>query len=491
MTRTYPGADIGSDHDLMLETFKLKLNSKGKAKSPRLHFDLEKLKDPNISETCRAQIGGKFAALTLIDNDVDTMANSLKEVLVSTAEEVLGRKCRTIQPWVTNEVLDLCDKRRELRKRKFGSNVAMENYQLANKAVRKKMKEAKEKWIDDQCVAIEQGMSSGKSKQAFSTLKMLTKAFQPFTMCAADLKEQRQAIPVWTGLQLILLILLLPTTYASNGDRSYIFSKCLQRCRQINCTNLEAFSQRQPLHMKLFRWTCEDECKYDCMWTTVDAFSLDGSNVPQFYGKWPFVRCIGVQEPASMVFSLLNALCHLTILLYRSKVPPSTPMYFVWHGMAMKLDYFSAFALVLYNIFTLLCRVIGTEHILYIAVSASTLMGLYFYHIYYLAFVHFDYGYNMIMNISAGFVNALGWIAWCFYYRRRRPYVWKCVTVLVGLLAFLSLELGDFPPLLWIYDAHALWHAGTVPMTLLWYSFVIDDALHMAISDEKDVKKMA
>ncbi|GFR93520.1 retrovirus-related Pol polyprotein LINE-1 [Elysia marginata] len=115
----------------------------------------------------------------IIDSDVDTMANSLKEVLVSTAEEFLGRKHRTIQPWVTNEVLDLCDKRRELRKRKFGSNVAMENYQLANKAVRKKMKKAKEKWIDDQCVAIEQGMSSGRSKQVFSTLKMLTKTCQP------------------------------------------------------------------------------------------------------------------------------------------------------------------------------------------------------------------------------------------------------------------------------------------------------------------------
>ncbi|GFR70978.1 endonuclease-reverse transcriptase [Elysia marginata] len=107
------------------------------------------------------------------------MANSLKEVLVSTAEEILGRKRRTIQPWVTNEVLDLCDKRKELRKRKFGSNVAMENYQLVNKAVRKKMKEAKEEWIDDQCVATEQGLSSGRSKQAFSTLKMLTKTFQP------------------------------------------------------------------------------------------------------------------------------------------------------------------------------------------------------------------------------------------------------------------------------------------------------------------------
>ncbi|GFR71095.1 endonuclease exonuclease phosphatase domain containing protein [Elysia marginata] len=96
MTRAYPGADIGSDHDLVLAIFKLKLNSKRKAKSPRLNFDFEKLKGPNIFETFRAQIGGKFAALTLIDNDVDTMANSVKEVLVSTAEEVLGRKRRTI-----------------------------------------------------------------------------------------------------------------------------------------------------------------------------------------------------------------------------------------------------------------------------------------------------------------------------------------------------------------------------------------------------------
>ncbi|GFR59878.1 RNA-directed DNA polymerase from mobile element jockey-like [Elysia marginata] len=112
MTRKYPGADIGSDHVLVLAAFKLKLNSKSKAKSPRLHLDLEKLKDPNISETFRVQIGGKLAALTLIDNDVDTMANSLKEVFASTAEEVLGRKRRTTQ---TNEVLDLCDKRRELR----------------------------------------------------------------------------------------------------------------------------------------------------------------------------------------------------------------------------------------------------------------------------------------------------------------------------------------------------------------------------------------
>ena len=51
--------------------------------------------------------------------------------------------------------------------------------------------------------------------------------------------------------------------------------------------------------------------------------------------QWPFVRYGGVQEPASMVFSVLNAMCHLAILVYRSKVPPTTSLYFVWHGMAL------------------------------------------------------------------------------------------------------------------------------------------------------------
>ena len=38
-----------------------------------------------------ARVGGKFAALCVQESDVDILANSVKEVLLSTAEEVLGR----------------------------------------------------------------------------------------------------------------------------------------------------------------------------------------------------------------------------------------------------------------------------------------------------------------------------------------------------------------------------------------------------------------
>ena len=47
-TRTFPGADIGSDHDLVLMTLKLKSN--GQKKAPRIRFNLNKLKDHNSYE---------------------------------------------------------------------------------------------------------------------------------------------------------------------------------------------------------------------------------------------------------------------------------------------------------------------------------------------------------------------------------------------------------------------------------------------------------
>ena len=62
--------------NLLMMTFHLRLKRISKPKHTRLKFDLEKLKDPNVLETFRAIIGGKFAPLTIINNedtDVDSM----------------------------------------------------------------------------------------------------------------------------------------------------------------------------------------------------------------------------------------------------------------------------------------------------------------------------------------------------------------------------------------------------------------------------------
>ena len=51
---SFPGADIGSDHDLLMMTFRLRLKKTSKPKHTRLKFDLEKLKDPNVLVTFQA-----------------------------------------------------------------------------------------------------------------------------------------------------------------------------------------------------------------------------------------------------------------------------------------------------------------------------------------------------------------------------------------------------------------------------------------------------
>ena len=94
-TRSFPGADIGSDHDLLMMTFRLRLKKKiSKPKHTRLKFDLEKLKDPNVLETFQAMMGGRFAPLTIMSNedtDIDSMITTFNTAVTETASEILGK----------------------------------------------------------------------------------------------------------------------------------------------------------------------------------------------------------------------------------------------------------------------------------------------------------------------------------------------------------------------------------------------------------------
>ena len=112
-TRSFPGADIGSDHELVMMTFRLHLRKVTKKGNTRIKFDLEKLKDPTIAVEFQAKIGGKFAPLTMIDvdnTDIDTMINTFNTAITETAGEVLGKHRPIKKPWVTRDVPNMFDK---------------------------------------------------------------------------------------------------------------------------------------------------------------------------------------------------------------------------------------------------------------------------------------------------------------------------------------------------------------------------------------------
>ncbi|KAH8319946.1 hypothetical protein KR074_009737 [Drosophila pseudoananassae] len=303
---------------------------------------------------------------------------------------------------------------------------------------------------------------------------------------------------------LLLLAALVAGCNASNGDRTQFFHNCRQNCERTNCSadGLEIQEQavkfyRQSVFDRLFQWSCADECQYGCMWRTVFAFFERGWPIPQFYGKWPFLRLMGMQEPASVLFSALNFAVHVRMLRkFRREVRPDSPCYMLAHIFGVTnlngwiwsatfhtrdypltelLDYAFAYSIILCSLYVLVMRMLHRHSLFLRGVITLAFISYYINYFAYLSVGKFNYSFNMMVNIATGSVGALGWFVWCHFVRNRRPYFRRILRFYVLFAMAMCLELLDFPPILWTLDAHALWHLATVPLIPLYYEFMIED----------------
>jgi hypothetical protein len=57
-----------------------------------------------------------------------------------------------------------------------------------------------------------------------------------------------------------------------------------------------------------------------------DLYQKEGEPIRQYYGKWPFYRFLALQEPASVLFSILNLIAHYYGLLSLRNLSRLAPM---------------------------------------------------------------------------------------------------------------------------------------------------------------------
>lgn len=305
----------------------------------------------------------------------------------------------------------------------------------------------------------------------------------------------------------IAATLFVAGAYASLGDRLPAFKECVKDCTQANCG---PDGPSIPLQRRLLLWDCPSECDYTCQHIVTNTrLARDPpyrEPILQFHGKWPFHRYLGMQEPFSVIFSLLNFLAHdwgMTRL--RNTVPASYPLrkYYMLFGyvglmswgfsmvfhtrdfaLTEKLDYFGAGANVLYGLFLAVVRVFRLERdddpvrqsVLRLWTFLCVL--LYLAHLSYLSFWRFDYTYNMAANVAVGIVQNALWSWFSVTRFRKSKKIWAAWPGLIvaWIVLAMSLELFDFPPWRGMVDAHSLWHAGTVVPTIWWYNFLVKDA---------------
>ena len=259
-----------------------------------------------------------------------------------------------------------------------------------------------------------------------------------------------------------------------------------------------------PLPLRLLLWDCPSECDYTCQRQVTNDLRSQNLPLHQFHGKWSFLRLWGIQEPCSVLFSILNFHGHYRgIQLVLRRVPDTYALktYYVLLGIfgmnawvwssifhvrdflfTERADYFSAGASVMYGLFYTPLRLFnihqrdvgGVQRYIYVWGGICALAFLA--HVYYLSFITFSYSYNMAANVVIGMMQNLLWISYSITRSNsnRGLWVWTPVFVVVYVTCAMSLEIFDFFPFADALDAHSLWHAATVPVVFPSSTSLID-----------------
>ena len=105
--KTRPGSDCGSDHELLIAKFRLKLKKVGKMTRPFRY-------DPNqIPNDYTVEVRNRFKGLDLIDRVPDELWTEIRDFVQETGIKTIPKKkkCKKAK-WLSEEALQIAVRRR-------------------------------------------------------------------------------------------------------------------------------------------------------------------------------------------------------------------------------------------------------------------------------------------------------------------------------------------------------------------------------------------
>ena len=108
--KTRPGADCGSDHELLIAKFRLKLKKVGKTTRP-FRYDLNQ-----IPFDYTVEVRSRFKGLDLIDRVSDELWNEVRDIVQEAVIKSISKKIKCIKAkWLSEAALQIAVKRREAK----------------------------------------------------------------------------------------------------------------------------------------------------------------------------------------------------------------------------------------------------------------------------------------------------------------------------------------------------------------------------------------
>ena len=173
-TETRPGADYGSDHELLIAKFRLKLKKVGKT-TRLFRYDLNQ-----IPYDYTVEVRNRFKGLDLIEclknygqRFVTLCRRQGSRPSLDPRNEMnyKEKKCKKAK-WLSEEALQIAEKRREAK-----SKGEKERYTHLNEEFQRRARSDRKAFLSDQCKEIEENNRMEKTRDLFKKIRDIEGTF--------------------------------------------------------------------------------------------------------------------------------------------------------------------------------------------------------------------------------------------------------------------------------------------------------------------------
>ena len=161
--KTRPGIDCGSDHELLIAKFRIKLKKEGKTTRP-FRYGINQVSYDYIVE-----VTNRFKGLDLINRVPDELWMEVHDIIQKTEIKTIPKKkkCKKAK-WLSEETLQIAVKRREVKSKGEKERYTHLNLNAEFQRIAWKDKKA---FLNDQCKKIEENNRMRKTRDLFKKIR--------------------------------------------------------------------------------------------------------------------------------------------------------------------------------------------------------------------------------------------------------------------------------------------------------------------------------
>ena len=186
------GADVGSDHYLIIAKVKLKLRKVRTGNKTRLRFDTEKLKDPATQHRFQISLQNRFR---ILQNEAEISILEFNQAMEETGKKILGYRRSKKEEWITQQTWSLIDERKEVKNKLLNAKSPRlkerlrREYSAKDKQVKSHARNDKRRFTENLATKAEEAARKKDMKTLYQISKRLrgdTGANQEVPVKAAD-----------------------------------------------------------------------------------------------------------------------------------------------------------------------------------------------------------------------------------------------------------------------------------------------------------------